>query len=59
MSDREGAGFDQIEMRALQAALVVGRVTFASVESLGRAGVYAHMLWRRRLGALAALPTAA
>jgi hypothetical protein len=56
MSDREGAGFDRIEIRALQAALLGGLATVAAAEALGGAGVYAHMVWRRRSGALARLP---
>lgn len=59
MSDREGAGFDQIEMRALEAALIGGPPSFAAAEALGRAGMYAHMLWRRRSGSLARIPRGA
>lgn len=55
MSDREGLGFDQTELDALHAVLV-GIVPSGAVDVLGRAGVWAHVLWRRRSGALAVLP---
>ncbi len=45
MSDRETSGFDRHEIGALHAAL------------LGGAGLWAHILWRRRAGGLAVLPT--
>lgn len=56
MSDRVGKGFDQIEIRALRAALLGARAAYAAADALGSAGMYAHMLWRRRSGALAHLP---
>ena len=55
MSDREGLGFDQMELDALRAVLI-GAAPSAAVDALGRAGVWAHVLWRRRSGALAVLP---
>lgn len=56
MSDREGSGFDRIELDAMRAALFGGFVTVAAADALGRAGIWAHVLWRRRSGALSALP---
>ncbi len=56
MSDREGYGFDRIELEALRAALLDGSSALAASDVLGRAGVWAHVLWRRRSGALAVLP---
>jgi hypothetical protein len=56
MSDREGSGFDRIELDALRAALFGGAVTAAAADALGRAGIWAHVLWRRRSGSLSALP---
>ncbi len=56
MSDREGYGFDRIELDALRAALFDGSSALAASDVLGRAGVWAHVLWRRRSGALAVLP---
>lgn len=56
MSDREGLGFDHIEVDALHAALFGGAVTMAAADALGRAGIWAHVLWRRRSGALSVLP---
>jgi hypothetical protein len=56
MSDREGYGFDQVELNALCATLIGGVASLRAADALGRAGVFAHMLWRRRSGALAVLP---
>ena len=56
MSDREGYGFDRMELDALSAALFGGTAALAAADVLGRAGVWAHVLWRRRSGALAVLP---
>ena len=56
MSDREANGFDRIELDALRAALFVGSGVIAAADVLGRAGLWAHVLWRRRSGALAVLP---
>ena len=56
MSDREGSGFDHVELEALRATLFVGSGALAAADVLGRAGVWAHVLWRRRSGALAVLP---
>lgn len=56
MSDREGSGFDRVELAALSAALLGGAAALAAADVLGRAGVFAHVLWRRRSGALAVLP---
>ncbi len=56
MSDREGNGFDRIELDALWAALFMGSGMVAAADVLGRAGLWAHVLWRRRSGALAVLP---
>lgn len=56
MSDREGPGFDHIELRALAAVLRDGRHVPAAAPALGPAMMWAHVLWRRRAGALAALP---
>ena len=50
MSDHQPASFDQAEIGALHAALLGG--------ALGGAGLWAHILWRRRAGGLAALPPA-
>lgn len=57
MSDREGDGFDRLELEALHAALFGGRAALGAADVLGRAGVWAHVLWRRRSGALALLPS--
>jgi hypothetical protein len=56
MSDCEGSGFDNVELEALRATLCVGSGALAAADVLGRAGVWAHVLWRRRSGALAVLP---
>jgi hypothetical protein len=57
MSDRETSGFDRHEIGALHAALLGGAAVAAAAGSLGGAGLWAHILWRRRAGGLAVLPT--
>lgn len=54
MSDRIGPQLDDIELAALRAALIDGRFSGASGD-LGRAVMYAYVLWHRRLGSLAPL----
>jgi hypothetical protein len=58
VSDRVGSGFDVIEIRALQAVLLGGGAAMSAADALGAAGIYAHMMWRRRSGSLARLPRA-
>lgn len=57
MSDREGSGFDRVELAALRAALIGLPGEFAAADALGPAGMWAFVLWRRRSGALAVLPS--
>ena len=58
MAHRKISSFDRLEIGALQAALLGGPAAAAAAGSLGGAGLWAHILWRRRVGGLAILPAA-
>ena len=58
MADREISSFDLHEIGALRAALLGDASAAAAAGSLGGAGLWAHILWRGRAGALAVLPAA-
>lgn len=59
MSNRETNGFDRDEIAALRATLLGRADAVATAGSLGGAGLWAHILWRRRAGGLAVLPAIA
>ena len=54
MSERPGPDRDELQLAALHAALVEGRLPGANGD-LGRAVIYAYVMWHRRRGALAPL----